>query len=69
MQRLADPDLQARITRLIAMLGEIDMANVKPTGVFGLVGALGSAEGRQTLGLLAELIKVTGKCAGQNAAK
>ena len=69
LQRLADPELQAKITKLIAMLGEIDMANVKPTGVFGLVGAFGSAEGKQTLGLLAELIKVAGKYAGQNAAK
>ena len=69
LQRLADPDLQARITKLIGMLGEIDTANVKPTGVFGLVGALGSAEGKQTLGLLAELIKVAGKYAGQNAGK
>ena len=69
LQRLADPDLQAKITKLIGMLGEIDMANVKPTSVLGLIGALCSAEGKQTLGLLTELIKVTGKCAGQNAAK
>ena len=63
LQRLADPDLQAKITKLIAMLGEIDTAKVKPTGVFGLMAALGSAEGKQTLGLLAEVIKVTGKSA------
>ena len=63
LQRLADPDLQAKITKLIAMLGEIDMANVKPTGIFGLMAALGSAEGKQTLGLLAEVIKVAGKSA------
>lgn len=66
LQRLADPDLQAKITKLIGMLGEIDTANVKPTSVLGLIGALCSAEGKQTLGLLTELIKVTGKCAGQN---
>ena len=69
LQRLADPDLLARITKLIGMLGEIDTANVKPTGVFGLVGALGCAEGKRTMGLLAELIKVAGKYAGQNAGK
>ena len=69
LQRLADPDLQARITKLIGMLGEIDTANVKPTGVFGLIGALGSAEGKQTLGLLAELIKVAGKFTGQSASR
>lgn len=69
LQRLADPDLQAKITNLIGMLGEIDTANVKPTGVFGLIGALGSAEGKQTLGLLAELIKVAGKFTGQNASQ
>ena len=69
LQRLADPDLQARITKLISMLSEIDTANVKPTGVFGLVGALGSAEGKQTLGLLAELIKVAGKFTAQNASR
>ena len=63
LQRLADPDLQTKITKLIAMLGEIDMANVKPTGIFGLMAALGSAEGKQTLGLLAEVIKVAGKSA------
>ncbi|QCC86311.1 DUF1641 domain-containing protein [Desulfovibrio desulfuricans] len=68
LQRLADPDLQARITKLMAMLGEIDMDSVKPTGVLGLFGTLCSAEGRQSLGLLAELIKITGKAAGQNAA-
>ena len=51
------------------MLGEIDTANVKPTGVFGLIGALGSAEGKQTLGLLAELIKVAGKFTGQSASR
>ena len=69
LQRLADPGLQARITNLIGMLGEMDTANVKPTSVLGLFGTLCSAEGRQTLGLLAELIKITGKAAGQNAAK
>ena len=67
LQRLADPDLQARITKLIGMLGEIDTASVKPTGVFGLIGALGSAEGKQALGLLAELIKVAGRLPKQNA--
>ena len=63
LQRLADPDLQAKITKLIGMLGEIDIAKVKPTGIFGLMAALGSAEGKQALGLLAEVIKVTGKSA------
>ena len=69
LQRLADPDLQAGITKLIGVLGEIDMANVKPTGVLGIIAALRSAEGRQTLGLLAELIKTTGKFAEQSASR
>lgn len=67
LQLLADPDLQVRITKLIGILGEIDTANVKPTGVFGLIGALGSAEGKQALGLLAELIKASGRLTQQNA--
>ena len=57
LQRLADPGLQAKISNLIGMLSEMDTANVKPTSVQGLLGTLCSAEGRQTLGLLAELIK------------
>jgi len=67
LQLLANPDLQARITKLIGILGEIDTANVKPTGVFGLIGALGSAEGKQALGLLVELIKASGRLTKQNA--
>ena len=63
LQRLADPGLQAKIVKLVDMLGEIDMAKVKPTGLLGMVGALCSAEGKQTLGLLVELINKTGSCA------
>lgn len=47
LQRLADPDLQAKITKLIAMLGEVDMANVKPMGVLALWVRL-AVQGRQT---------------------
>lgn len=46
LQRLADPDLQAKITNLIGMLGEIDTANVKPTAFLALLGRL--AARRQT---------------------
>ncbi|MTJ92937.1 MAG: DUF1641 domain-containing protein [Desulfovibrio sp.] len=69
LQRLADPGLQAKITTLIGVLGEIDTANVKPTGMLGMVSALRSAEGRQTLGLLVEVINKAGKCAEQKASR
>lgn len=61
LQRLADPGLQAKIVKLVDVLGEIDMTKVKPTGMLGMLGALCSPEGKQTLGLLVELINKTGK--------
>ena len=43
------------------LMSEIDTSNVKPTGIFGVAGALRSDEGKQALGLLVELLKASGK--------
>ncbi|SDF44255.1 hypothetical protein [Desulfovibrio legallii] len=67
LQRLADPELQARITRLLDAAGEIDLAQARPTGLLGLLATLRSSEGRQALGLLAELTRTLGKAGGQSA--
>ena len=61
LQRLADPGLQTKIVKLVDVLSGIDMAKVKPTGLLGMVGALCSTEGKQTMGLIAEMLKTVGK--------
>ena len=61
LQRLADPGLPAKIVKLVDVLGEIDMAKVKPTSLLGMLGALCSPEGKQTLGFIAEVLKTAGK--------
>ena len=70
LQRLADPGLQGKINALMNLVSAIDTANVKPTGILGMAGALRSDEGKQALGLMVELLKASGKIsATQDAAE
>ncbi|CAK7047382.1 MAG: hypothetical protein DESF_01984 [Desulfovibrio sp.] len=61
LQRLADPGLQGKINSLMDLMSTIDTSNVRPTGIFGVAGALRSDEGRQVMGLLVELLKAGGR--------
>ncbi len=61
LQRLADPGLQGKINSLMDLMSTIDTSNVRPTGIFGVAGALRSDEGRQIMGLLVELLKAGGR--------
>lgn len=63
LQKLAEPALQARITALLEAVASYDPAQARPTGLLGLLAVLRSAEGRQSLGFLAELLKTLGKTA------
>ena len=65
MQRLAEPELQSKITAMLDLMSAIDTSNVKPAGVLSLLGALRSPEGRQALGLVVEVLKATGKFSAQ----
>lgn len=61
LQRLADPGLQGKINSLMDLMSTIDTSNVRPTGIFGVAGALRSDEGKQIMGLLVELLKAGGR--------
>ena len=65
MQRLAEPELQSKITAMLDLMSAIDTSNVKPASVLSLLGALRSPEGRQALGLVVEVLKATGKFSAQ----
>lgn len=67
LQQLADPKVQQFLSNAVEMLGALDMENAKPCGVFGVVGALGSKEAKEGLGVVVELLRNLGKLKGQPA--
>jgi uncharacterized protein YjgD (DUF1641 family) len=69
-KKLSDPKAAAFLEKMAALPSKVDLANAKPVGPFGLLGALGSKQAREGLGVLMELTKAMGelKNGGNSAA-
>ena len=59
-KKLADPKAVDFLEKMAALPSKVDLANAKPVGPFGMLGALGSKQAREGLGVLMELTKAMG---------
>uniref|UniRef100_B8DJY6 DUF1641 domain-containing protein n=1 Tax=Nitratidesulfovibrio vulgaris (strain DSM 19637 / Miyazaki F) TaxID=883 RepID=B8DJY6_NITV9 len=64
LQKLADPNVQVFLARAVDMLAKLDLSQAKPVGMFGMVGALGSKEAKEGLGVAMEVLKALGALKG-----
>ena len=60
-KKLADPNAIEFLEKMAALPSKVDLANAKPVGPFGMLGALGSKQAREGLGVLMELTKAMGE--------
>ena len=60
-KKLGDPKAAAFLEKMAALPSKIDLANAKPVGPFGMLGALGSKQAREGLGVLMELTRAMGE--------
>jgi uncharacterized protein YjgD (DUF1641 family) len=69
-KKLSDPKTAAFLEQMASLPSKVDLANAKPIGPFGMLGALGSKQAREGLGVLMELTKAMGelKNGGSSAA-
>jgi len=59
-KKLSDPQSVEFLEKLASLPSKVDLADAKPIGPFGMLGALSSKEARQGLGVLMELTKAMG---------
>lgn len=59
-KKLSDPKAVKFLEKFAELPSKIDLADAKPIGPFGMLGALSSKEARQGLGVLMELTKAMG---------
>ncbi|MBT8370359.1 MAG: DUF1641 domain-containing protein [Deltaproteobacteria bacterium] len=59
-KKLSDPQSVEFLEKLAGLPSKVDLADAKPIGPFGMLGALSSKEARQGLGVLMELTKAMG---------
>ena len=69
-KKLSDPKAAEFLEKMAALPSKVDLANAKPVGPFGMLGALGSKQAREGLGVLMELTRAMGelKNGGNSAA-
>ena len=60
-KKLADPQAIAFLEKISELPSKVDLANAKPDGPFGMIGALSSKEARQGLGVMMELTRAMGQ--------
>ena len=60
-KKLADPKAAEFLDKMATLPSKVDLANAKPVGPFGMLGALGSKQAREGLGVLMELTKAMGE--------
>ena len=63
LKKLANPETISLLEKLADLPSHIDLANAKPVGPMGLVGATMNAEVKQGMGVALELAKALGKIA------
>jgi uncharacterized protein YjgD (DUF1641 family) len=59
-QKLSTPQAVEFLDKFASLPSKVDLADAKPVGPFGMLGALSSKEARQGLGVLMELTKAMG---------
>ncbi|MGD9300961.1 MAG: DUF1641 domain-containing protein [Desulfobacterales bacterium] len=69
-KKLSDPKAAIFLEKMAELPSKVDLASAKPVGPFGMLGALGSKQAREGLGVLMELTKAMGelKNGGNSAA-
>ncbi len=60
-KKLADPQAITFLEKISELPSRVDLANAKPVGPFGMIGALSSKEARQGLGVMMELTRAMGQ--------
>ncbi|MFP5223450.1 MAG: DUF1641 domain-containing protein [Acidobacteriota bacterium] len=61
LKKMSTPEMMALLEKLTDMPGNIDLANAKPVGMFGVVGALSDTEVKNGIGVAMEMVKALGK--------
>lgn len=61
LKKMSTPEMLALLEKLTDMPGNIDLANAKPVGMFGVVGALSDSEVKNGIGVAMEMVKALGK--------
>ena len=56
-KKLSDPKAAEFLEKMAELPSKVDLANAKPVGPFGMLGALSSKEAREGLGVLMQLTK------------
>ena len=59
-KKLSDPQAVKFLEKFASLPSKVDLADAKPVGPFGMLGALSSKDARQGLGVLMELTKAMG---------
>ena len=59
-KKLSDPKAAEFLEKFAELPSKVDLANAKPVGPFGMLGALSSQQARNGLGVLMELTKAMG---------
>ena len=59
-KKLADPKAAEFLKKMAELPAKVDLANAKPVGPFGMLGALSSKQARDGLGVLMEITKAMG---------
>ena len=60
-KKLADPQAITFMEKISELPSKVDLANAKPVGPFGMIGALSSKETREGLGVMIELTRAMGQ--------
>ncbi|SDB37842.1 Protein of unknown function [Desulfonatronum thiosulfatophilum] len=61
LSKLSDPKVREMIEKASDAFTEMDLKDVQPTGVFGMMKAMSSPEAKQGLGVMVEMTKTLGK--------
>lgn len=61
LSKLSDPKVRHMIEKASDAFTELDLADVQPTGIFGMMKAMSSPEAKQGLGVMVEMTKTLGK--------
>lgn len=61
LKKMSDPKMLELLEKLTDLPGNIDLANAKPVGMFGMVGALGDSDVKDGMGVAFEMVKALGK--------
>lgn len=61
LKKMSTPEMMALLEKITDMPANIDLANAKPVGMFGVVGALSNSEVKDGIGVAMEMVKALGK--------